>query len=190
MPCCSMCSTDINLPLTILMSHTRNSQKMPIWWSLRWQNKRDTQSIKKVHRFKCIWTHALHSGNDIINDQANSQLIKRIIPKEALAGLLTLAKQEYESDSGTGDSSSLAFCRVHSSVKEAHCFASERDWLTTKGTQCSHSLYPQDKVTTFCWSRGLYGLMPWFYDLILDTLSVANNLLIRRMKDNRALFCD
>ena len=40
----------------------------------------------------------VHSGSDIINDRANSQLIM-IIPKEALAGLLTLAKQEYESDS-------------------------------------------------------------------------------------------
>lgn len=37
------------------------------------------------------------SEHDIINDQANSQLIIMIIPKEALAVVLTLAKQEYES---------------------------------------------------------------------------------------------
>lgn len=102
--------------------------------------------------FNCIWTDTVHSGsgNDIINDQANSQLIMMIIPKEALAGLLTLAKQEYESHSLVHAAvAHLAVRQVHSSVKEAHCCTSERDWLTTKGTQCSLSLYPQANVMTF-----------------------------------------
>lgn len=65
--------------------------------------------LKKIHTFKRIWTRTVRSGrgNDIINDQANSQLIM-IIPKEALAGLLT--KQEYESLSP-----SLSFS-VHATV--------------------------------------------------------------------------
>lgn len=40
------------------------------------------------HTFKYILVHS-GGGNDIISDQANSQLIVMIIPKEALAGLLT-----------------------------------------------------------------------------------------------------
>ena len=70
------------------------------------KKKKGTYKLIKTDILIYIWRNADDSErrNDIIHDQANSQLVKMIIPKEALTGLLTLAIQEYEPYSGASRS--------------------------------------------------------------------------------------
>lgn len=169
MPCSSLGPTDKNLPLPKLMLHTRRSPKLLIQG--HWGDERNgTYTLMKIDKSPLNIFGHIHTGweNYMIKQWANSQLVITIIPKEALAGLLTLAKQVCDSHPLV-QSSSQALYAIQCSVKEAHCFTVKHlSWslgALSGAIPCTQQLMPWPFLVT--WAP--HGPMPWCHPLLLAT---------------------